>query len=234
MNVLHMIIKRIFDVLISFILLVVFSPIFLIIAILVKLDSSGPVLFVQKRLTKDKKVFSMFKFRTMVVASEKTGTGLFTFKNDGRITRVGKYLRKTSVDELPQLINILIGQMSFVGPRPPVTYELGDYSTLNCIFSKRFQMKAGITGLAQVNGRNDLPWDKKIQFDNEYIDLFKKYGIFIDIWIVVLTIVNVFSQSSIYEVPKHVSDDPERDAKIEEARIIALAHDKNMEITNEK
>ncbi len=95
-------------------------------------------------------------------------------------------------------------------------------------------MKAGITGLAQVNGRNDLPWDKKIQFDNEYIDLFKKYGIFIDIWIVVLTIVNVFSQSSIYEVPKHVSDDPERDAKIEEARIIALAHDKNMEITNEK
>ena len=97
-------------------------------------------------------------------------------ENDPRVTKVGRKLRNSSIDELPQLFNIFKGDMSVVGPRPCVTYELGDFETLNKKYKKRFQVKAGLTGLAQIKGRNDISWDEKVTYDNKYVDLFEKYG----------------------------------------------------------
>lgn len=172
----------------------------LIIAIAIKLDSKGSALFKQERLTKNGKVFTMYKFRTMIENAEKMGTGLFNYANDFRVTRVGKFLRKSSLDELPQLFNILKGDMSIVGPRPPVTYELGKYEELSDEYKRRFTVLPGITGLAQISGRNELSWDEKVKYDNKYIDLFKKYGILIDLKIIILTIINVFKMKDIYEI----------------------------------
>jgi lipopolysaccharide/colanic/teichoic acid biosynthesis glycosyltransferase len=197
---LRFIIKRILDFLCSGLALLVIWPIMLVISIAVKIDSRGPVLFKQKRLTKSGRIFTMYKFRTMIENAENIGTGLFNYENDFRVTRVGRFLRSSSLDELPQLFNIFKGDMSIVGPRPPVTYELGDYDGLNDEYKRRFRVLGGITGLAQVSGRNELPWDEKVKYDNQYIELFKKYGIIIDIKIIIQTVVNVFKMRDIYEV----------------------------------
>jgi len=148
------ILKRFGDILLSLLALVVLSPVMLVCAIWVKLDSNGPVIFRQDRLTKNGKVFKMMKFRSMVQDAEKQGTGLFNYEDDPRVTRSGRFLRDHSLDELPQLINILKGDMSIVGPRPCVVYELGDYATLNKRYKKRFEVIAGLTGYAQIQGRN--------------------------------------------------------------------------------
>lgn len=193
-------IKRIMDIVISSIAIVILLPILLVVAIAVKIDSKGPILFKQGRLTKKGKVFNIYKFRSMIENAENMGTGLFNYKNDFRVTRVGGFLRKTSLDELPQLFNVLKGEMSIVGPRPPVSYELGNYNDLNDEYKRRFTVLPGITGLAQVSGRNELTWDEKVKYDNEYIDLFNRFGILIDIKIIILTVVNVFSKKDIYEI----------------------------------
>lgn len=216
--------KRLMDIVLSSIALIVFIPIFLIISFLIKLDSKGPVFFIQERRTKDGKVFKMYKFRSMCVGAEKIGTGLFNFKNDSRITRVGSFLRKSSLDELPQLINVIKGDISIVGPRPCVTYELGEFETLNKKYRKRFEMLAGITGLAQVRGRNENSWEEKIQYDNEYIELFKKYGVFIDIKIIIETIIKVFKAKDICEQKIDDSVDDVEAARLAEEEIIRLAH----------
>jgi len=198
----HLGLKRSLDIIVSISALIILSPLLILIAVIIKLDSPGPVLFRQGRLTKDGKEFPMLKFRSMVQNAEKMGTGLFNFANDPRITRVGNFLRKTSLDELPQFLNVLFGDMSLVGPRPPVTYELGNYENLNATFKKRFTVNAGITGLAQVSGRNEIPWDEKVAFDNQYIDLFQKHGIFLDLKILIKTAIQVFikKKSDIYEI----------------------------------
>lgn len=192
--------KRLADITLSAIAIAALSPILLIIALVVKLDSKGTVLFRQDRLTKGGKVFKMFKFRTMMENAENIGTGLFNFENDFRVTKVGKVLRRTSLDELPQLFNVLRGDMSLVGPRPPVSYELGNYSDLKDEHRKRFTVLPGITGLAQISGRNQLSWEEKIKFDNQYLIQFEKYGILVDFKIIILTIVQVFAKKDIYEV----------------------------------
>ncbi|MDN7226406.1 sugar transferase [Planococcus liqunii] len=192
--------KRLMDIVISSVGIIVLLPFFIIIPIAIKLDTKGSVIFKQGRLSKKGALFTMYKFRTMVENAESMGTGLFNYHNDFRVTKVGNFLRRTSLDELPQLFNVLKGDMSVVGPRPPVSYELGNYEDLNGHYKNRFNVLPGITGLAQVSGRNELEWDEKINFDNRYIDLFKKYGILIDIKIIILTIQNIFVMKNIYEI----------------------------------
>lgn len=223
MKYLNLFIKRLFDIIASLIAIILLLPLWIVVSIWIKHDSEGPVFFKQGRRTKDGRVFNMYKFRSMVVNAEKMGAGLFNYENDPRVTKSGRFLRDTSIDELPQLFNILKGDMSIVGPRPCVTYELGDFETLNKRYKKRFEMKAGLTGLAQVKGRNDISWDDKVNFDNEYIELFKKYGVLEDIKILFESVFKVFKKESIYEVKDESLEDAEAAAKAEE-EIIRLAH----------
>jgi lipopolysaccharide/colanic/teichoic acid biosynthesis glycosyltransferase len=196
-----MLLKRVLDLTISVSLLCLLSPILLLIALLVKLGSDGPVFFVQDRLGRDGVIFRMYKFRTMVVNAEHTGTGLCSFHDDPRVTRVGKYLRKVSLDELPQLFNVVLGAMSIVGPRPPVTYELGEFTTLSDEMKVRFRVKPGITGLAQVSGRNALGWEQKIVFDNQYVALFERWGVAVDVVIILKTAWVIMSTKDVVEQP---------------------------------
>ncbi|MDE6504995.1 MAG: sugar transferase [Clostridia bacterium] len=216
--------KRLFDIFSSLFAVLLLTPLWLIVALAIKCDSKGPVFFKQERRTKNGKVFKMLKFRSMVVDAEKSGAGLFNYKDDPRVTKVGRFLRNSSIDELPQLFNILKGDMSVVGPRPCVVYELGDFDTLNKRYKKRFEMKAGLTGLAQVKGRNDISWDEKVNFDNEYIDNFKKHGIFTDIRILWLSVIKVFKKEDIYESKADETLDDAEAAKRAEEEIIRIAH----------
>ena len=224
MRVINLALKRLFDILSTFIVILLLLPIWVIIPIAIKCNSKGPVFFKQERRTKNGKVFKMLKFRSMVVNAESMGTGLFNYENDPRVTKVGRFLRKTSIDELPQLFNIFAGQMSVVGPRPCVKYELGDFDTLNKKYKKRFQMKAGLTGLAQVKGRNDIEWDKKVEFDNEYIDKFRKYGVFYDIKILFLSVIKVFKKENIYENKVEGASNDEESARLAEEEVVRVAH----------
>jgi len=224
MYTINLFIKRIFDLVLSVIAIILLTPALIIVAIAIKSDSRGPVFFKQKRLTINGKEFNMLKFRSMEENAEFKGSGLFNYKDDPRVTKVGRVLRNTSIDELPQLFNIMIGSMSIVGPRPCVSYELGDYTTLNKKYKKRFNVKAGLTGLAQVKGRNDINWDDKVVYDNKYVDLFKKYGILIDIKIIVDSVFKVFKKEHIYENKIDESMDNLQSAKFAEEEIIRLAH----------
>lgn len=162
--------KRLIDVVVSTILIIVLFPFFLVIAIVVKLDSRGPAVFAQDRYTLNGRIFKMLKFRTMIEHAEQQGTGVYSFDDDVRITRVGKILRKTSLDELLQLFNILKGDMSFVGPRPILTYHPCRYEEYNEEEKKVFSVRPGITGWAQVNGRNSLDWIKRFELNEWYSD----------------------------------------------------------------
>ena len=221
---LNLYIKRIFDIVSSLIAIVLLLPVWIGVAIAIKKDSPGPVFFKQERRTKDGKVFQMLKFRSMVVNAENMGAGLFNYQNDPRVTKVGRKLRDTSVDEFPQLFNILFGSMSVVGPRPCVKYELGEFDTLNSKYKKRFQMKAGLTGLAQIKGRNDITWDDKVTYDNQYVDAFNKFGVLEDIKILFLSVFKAFKSENIYENKEDESLNDEEAAKRAEEEIIRIAH----------
>lgn len=186
-------IKRLMDIIFSIILLLLLSPLLLICFIAVKVNSKGPAIFKQTRLCKDGKEFTMYKFRSMYVNSEHTGTGVYSFKGDKRVTSVGNFLRKTSLDELPQLINILKGEMSFIGPRPVLTYHpwpLEEYTEKQ---RRRFSVRPGITGLAQVNGRKATLWDARLEFDVDYAD---NLSFIMDLKIFFKTIVSVLKSES--------------------------------------
>ena len=191
--------KRLVDLFISGIFIVILSPLLLIISALIKIDSKGTILFSQERIGKDGNYFFMRKFSTMIPDAEEAGTGLFSYEDDPRITRVGRILRLTSLDELPQLWNVFGGSMSLVGPRPPVTYELGNYNEFSSKLKSRFRVKPGVTGLAQISGRNDLSWPEKIEYDLEYIDLLDKYGFLFDLLIIIKTIRVVFAMKDTVE-----------------------------------
>lgn len=198
MKTLNLIIKRIIDFLGSLIGVIIISPILIITAILIKITSKGPVIFKQERLGKDGKVFNILKFRTMVVNAEKLGDGIFVkTEQDNRITKIGKILRVTSLDELPQLWNVIIGDMSLVGPRPPVTYHPYKYDQYSKHQKLRFNFKPGITGYAQVSGRNKLSWEERIEKDIWYVN---KFSIILDIKILLMTTISIipFKNKELY------------------------------------
>lgn len=179
--------KRFFDIILSLLAIVVFSPLFIIIAVLIKSTSKGPVFFKQERIGKNKKHFKILKFRTMKIDTPKNVPTHLLENPDKYITKVGRFLRKTSLDEIPQAFNIFIGQMSIVGPRPALwnqddLVEERDKYHANDI-------KPGLTGWAQCNGRDTLPISEKARLDGEYI---KKFNIFLDIYIIFKTFFRMF------------------------------------------
>ena len=189
----QIIFKRVFDFLIALIALVLLSPIFLVVAILIKINSSGTVFFRQERIGKDGKPFHPFKFRTMVTDAMNKGLGINVSENDERITKVGKFLRKWGIDELPQLINVLKGEMSLVGPRPTLSYQVEKYNDFE---KRRLLMKPGLAGWALIHGRNSLTWSKRIEYDIWYVD---NWSLWLDIKIIFKTFYLIFiKQEGVY------------------------------------
>ncbi|MBP7099903.1 MAG: sugar transferase [Clostridia bacterium] len=206
-------VKRFLDVTASFLGLVLLFPLLLTVSILIKIDSRGPVIFRQKRIGRNGKVFEIYKFRSMCVGAEKTGSGVYSGKGDARVTRIGKILRATSIDELPQLLNILKGEMSFVGPRPPLTYHPWKYEEYTDFQKRMFEVRPGITGWAQVNGRKDVEWHKRIELNVWYVD---HMSLLLDIKIMFMTafkvLTNADNENSGATVNK--STEPSNDAKV--------------------
>lgn len=174
--------KRLFDIVSSIIGLLCFFPLFFLTSLVILFDNFGPVFYKQQRVGLNGKLFGMYKFRSMRVDADKIGP-YFTSKNDPRITRAGKWLRRTSIDELPQLINVLLGQMSVVGPRPNVMKQKELYSAIN--WAKRNSVPPGITGLAQATSRSSATRDERDALDLEYID---RTSFFLDLKIILMTI----------------------------------------------
>ncbi|MCL4146963.1 UNVERIFIED_CONTAM: hypothetical protein GTU68_032409, partial [Idotea baltica] len=176
--------KRLFDVVLSLIGLVLISPILLLISILIKIDSSGPVLFVQGRVGKNNIDFNIYKFRTMRLESNKKGL-LTLGNNDSRVTKIGYFLRRYKLDEFPQLINIIKGDMSFVGPRPELRYYVNFYNDNDM---EIFKVRPGITGLASLKYRNEAIIPDKLKYNKEYI---KRRNFLFDLKLIGLTIIKV-------------------------------------------
>jgi len=180
--------KRLCDIVISLLGLMVLSPLMLVTAIAVKLESEGPVLFKQTRLGKDAKEFQIYKFRSMCQGAENMGTGQYSFAGDMRVTRVGRFIRATSIDELPQLINVLKGEMSLIGFRPPLTYHPWRIEEYTEEQMRMFEVQPGITGWAQVNGRKHTEWHERINLNIYYAD---NMSLWLDIKILFLTVFKV-------------------------------------------
>lgn len=189
------IIKRIYETIIAITLIILLCPLMVLISLLIKLTSKGPVFFNQERLGKNGHIFIIYKFRTMVINAENFGSGIYTNESDNRITKIGRFLRKTSLDELPQLFNIIKGQMSFVGPRPPVPYHPYKYEDYTDEQRLRFTVLPGITGYAQILGRNSLSWDERIELDVYYV---KNKSLLLDLKIIFLTFISVIKKENIY------------------------------------
>ena len=184
--------KRFFDIVLSLVGLIILSPILLIVAIMVKLTSKGPILFKQERIGLRGKVFRILKFRSMCVGAEQQEGGVYSGKGDKRVTKIGRILRATSLDELPQLINVLKGDMSFIGPRPPLTYHPWVYSEYSPEQLRMFEVRPGITGWAQVNGRKGVEWNHRIELNVWYVD---HMSLWLDIKIAFLTVYKVFKNA---------------------------------------
>ena len=184
--------KRFFDILVSFIALVCCSPIFLIVAIAIKLESKGPAIFKQTRLGRFGKPFQIYKFRSMCIGAEKQGSGQYSFKNDPRVTKVGRFIRATSIDELPQLVNILRGEMSLIGFRPPLTYHPWPYEAYTQEQKRMFELRPGVTGWAQIHGRKEVMWDDRIRMNIYYVE---NVSFMLDVRIFFTTIWKVLSNA---------------------------------------
>ncbi len=184
--------KRFIDIAGSLVVLFLTWPVLLIAALAVALTSRGPVLFLQDRVGRDGAVFKIYKFRTMVTGAEKTGLGYEIKQGDSRVTPVGEFLRRWSIDELPQLFNVLMGQMSLVGPRPTLKYQTDQYDDFQ---RKRLLVKPGMTGLATVKGRNLLSWNERIEYDVWYVE---NYSLGLDFKIMADTVTVVIKGEGIY------------------------------------
>jgi lipopolysaccharide/colanic/teichoic acid biosynthesis glycosyltransferase len=186
-------VKRAFDLVVSCLLVVVLVaiPVLIVVPILIKLTSKGPAVFTQERVGKDGKIFKIYKFRTMRIPEDSLDKDGNMLEPKQRITKIGRILRKTSIDELAQLFNIINGTMSFVGPRPTLPYQVERYNDEQ---KHRHDMRPGITGLAQVSGRNNLSWTEKIEYDLKYIN---NFSIWFDIKILFKTVAVVFKKEGI-------------------------------------
>ena len=180
--------KRLIDIIVSLLGIIILGVPMLIIALLIKIDSPGPVLFKQKRIGKHGKVFNIYKFRSMCVGAEKMGTGVYSEKGDSRVTKIGKVLRATSLDEIPQFFNILFGHMSFIGPRPPLTYHPWPIEEYTDEQLRMFEVRPGVTGWAQINGRKGVEWNKRIELNVYYVD---HVSMFFDLKILFSTVFKV-------------------------------------------
>ncbi len=196
--------KRLADIILSaFGTLILCLPM-AVVALLIKLDSPGPVLFRQKRLGVGGKEFEILKFRSMKIDSEHTGSGVYSGKGDPRVTRIGRIIRATSIDELPQLFNILKGEMSFIGPRPPLTYHPWPIEQYTDEQRRMFEVRPGITGWAQINGRKCVEWNERIKMNVWYVD---HVSLWLDMKIFFLTIFKVFSNADNENVGATVKKD---------------------------
>ena len=184
--------KRFFDFLIATIGIVIALIPMLLIALIIKIDSRGPIFFKQERIGKNGKVFKIIKFRSMCVGAEKQGTGVYSEKGDKRVTIIGKLLRATSFDEIPQLFNIWVGHMALIGPRPPLTYHPWPIDEYTDEQKKMFNVRPGITGYAQVNGRKTVEWHRRIELNVWYVE---HLSMWLDIKIFFKTIFKVFKNS---------------------------------------
>jgi len=194
-NVAYAALKRLMDIVISFIMIVITLPVMIIAALGVKLSSKGPVIFKQKRVGKNNKIFTMYKFRSMRVNDESDTA--WTTDNDPRKTRFGTFMRKTGIDELPQLFNVLFGSMSIIGPRPEIPTYVEKYSKTVPLYRVKHQVKPGITGLAQIYGfRGDTSIEKRIELDIEYIE---NWSLFNDFKILIITPFKMFNRNEKYE-----------------------------------
>lgn len=176
-----LILKRLFDIFISIIGLVILFPLFLVVTILIKMGSPGNIFFKQERIGKDGKPFYPYKFRTMIEGAVNKGLGYTVSNDDERITKVGKFLRKWGIDELPQFLNVLKGEMSLVGPRPTLRYQVEKYNDFQ---KKRLLVKPGLAGWALIHGRNSLSWEDRIKYDVWYA---QHWSFWLDIKIIIKT-----------------------------------------------
>jgi undecaprenyl phosphate N,N'-diacetylbacillosamine 1-phosphate transferase len=199
-------IKRLMDFILSLIAIVLLSPVLLMVSILVRVKLGSPVLFKQGRPGLNEKIFMMYKFRTMTDKKDKNGNLL---PDSERLTKFGKFLRSTSLDELPELFNILKGDMSFIGPRPLLLRYLPFYRNEERLRSK---VRPGITGLAQVNGRNALTWDERFKIDVEYVN---NLSFILDVKILINTILVVFQRKDILVGSEHIMEDLDVERKEE-------------------
>lgn len=196
--------KRIGDIAVSVVGLLVCLPLLFAIALAIQLESGGPAIFKQERLGRGGKVFKMYKFRSMRLGAENEGSGQYSYEGDPRVTRVGKFIRKTSIDELPQFVNILKGEMSIIGPRPVLTYHPWPFEQYNIRQKKRFSVRPGVTGLAQINGRKEVQWEKRIEFDIKYVENMS-FGN--DVKIFFLTIIKVLTMKDNVNVGVTIKED---------------------------
>jgi undecaprenyl phosphate N,N'-diacetylbacillosamine 1-phosphate transferase len=178
----HKIIKRLFDIVASLIVLISLLPVWVFVALLIKMTSTGPIFFLQDRPGLNKRIFKVYKFRTMKPGSEKMIKGQEVMKDDDRVTSIGKFLRRTKIDEIPQVLNVLKGEMSLVGPRPERVASLKDYTDE---VSKRLNMSPGMTGLAQVSGNIHLSLEARYKLDVYYVE---NYSLWLDLKIIFRTI----------------------------------------------
>ncbi len=185
--------KRLLDIFFSLIFLIILSPLLLLIVVLVKIDSKGPAIFKQERIGKGGKVFYIHKARTMCVGAEQQEGGVYSDSKDTRVTKTGKFLRKTSLDELFQLWDVFIGKMSFIGPRPPLTYHPWTIDKYTEEQLKMFNVRPGITGWAQVHGRKEVEWHKRIQLNVWYVE---HLSFWLDIRIFFMTVFKVFTNAN--------------------------------------
>ena len=158
--------KRFFDIFVSATTLTLLSPLMALIVLVIKLDDGGPILYIQNRAGKDAKLFRCYKFRTMVVGAENKGLGLEVARDDPRFTRLGHFLRRWTLDEIPQLFNVLKGDMSIVGPRPGLPHQATRYTVYQ---KRRLEVKPGMAGWAWIHGRSGIPWQERIELDIWYV-----------------------------------------------------------------